>query len=109
MKMKRSLMTVVMIGIIGLFNLCFAAGSATTDPAKQLPEKTEAKAGHVEVKGVIKQTDSGLQLFDGRQTYLLKGKKPLKALVGKLVKVSGDLKKTQAGDVIHVEKATATN
>ena len=66
----------------------------------------QEKASYIYVKGELKETETGISLFDGKETYQLKAddQATLKPMVGKLVMVSGELSTLETGTVILVKK-----
>ncbi|MCG8634074.1 MAG: hypothetical protein MI863_09620 [Desulfobacterales bacterium] len=107
MKTKMTLIAVLIIGFAGMGFMALAAEQKTTGDA-------EAPAAVIQVRGVMEKSETGLALFDGNQTYGLKGCENIKGvkvedMVGKLVKVSGDLEKTDKGAFINVKEVAAAN
>lgn len=109
MNARKTLIAVLIFGIVGTGNPGFASGQKGIDTVKQNKLKTQMKTGSIEVRGVVKKTEAGLALFDGRKTYLLKGDDALESLAGKLVNISGDLQVGEKGPAILVKKAMVAN
>lgn len=105
MKINRIAIIVMTLGILAVCNLSFAAQAQKTDSMKKPSATAQVAAGEVEITGVIKQEDKGFLLINGTQTYLLKGDTALEPLIGKLVKVRGELEQTRKGQVLTVKKA----
>lgn len=108
MNARNTLIAALIIGIIGIVgtgNPGFASGQKGIDTVKQNKLETQIKARSIEVRGVVKKTEAGLVLFDGKKTYLLKGDDVLDSLAGKLVDISGDLQAGEKGPAILVKKA----
>lgn len=108
MKTKTILIAVLIVGLIGVGTMAWAS-EQKNEPAKQVTADASMDVTPIEVKGMMKQTESGLLLFDGKETYLLKCDKALENLIGKLVTISGDLQKDENGSAIVVKKAMVAN
>jgi hypothetical protein len=63
-----------------------------------------AKAKPKTVTGMVEKTDKGIILKARREIYTVTGK-DLSSLVGKKVKVTGTLTKTEKGSIFHVMRA----
>ncbi len=108
MKTRITLIAVLIIGLAGFGTLSFATEKKTTGIAK-VSAPTNMVVTQIEVKGLVKQTKAGLFLYDGNETYLLKGEKILETLVGRLVKINGELQKSENGSAILVKTALKVN
>ncbi|MCP4718778.1 MAG: hypothetical protein GY860_04900 [Desulfobacteraceae bacterium] len=108
MKTKITLIAVLIIGLIGMGNPAFATEKKTKEAAPVAADTT-MQSTQIEVKGIVKKTESGISLFDGNKTYLLEGDLVHENMIGNLVKVNGDLQKKENGATIIVEKAIRVN
>ena len=59
----------------------------------------------VEVDGMLMQTDKGLAVVTGTNSYVVAGK-DLSDMIGKLVKVTGTIAEVNGGQVIEVMQVT---
>ena len=108
MRIKTTLIAVLIIGLIGMGNTVFAT-EKKTNKATPVSSDITLEATKIEVKGMVKQTESGLSLFDGNRLYLLEGDIVDEKMIGNLVKVSGDLQTKEDQATIIVEKAIKVN
>jgi len=103
MKTKIALIALIIAGLIGTANMAFATAQKTDGAAaKAIQAVTETKT--FAFRGLVKETPAGITLFDGKETYVLKGNK-LDELVGKIVVVTGKIQKTDKTTTILVKKA----
>ncbi|MCG8618291.1 MAG: hypothetical protein MI802_18910 [Desulfobacterales bacterium] len=122
--MKRILTTGIIIGLMGMAALAIASGNqkqkaADTASSKimETPAAAEVAPGPIKVRGVMEKNEEGLALFDGKETYQLSGfgevegmnKETLDNMIGKLVRISGDLEKNEKGARIFVKEVTVAN
>ncbi|HCY87839.1 MAG TPA: hypothetical protein DHV36_22075 [Desulfobacteraceae bacterium] len=122
--MKHIITTGIIIAVLGMTALALASGDQkqkTTDKASakvmETPAAAEVAPGPIKVRGVMEKTEEGLALFDGKETYQLSGfgnvegmdKETLDKMIGKLVSISGDLEKNEAGARIFVKEVTVAN
>lgn len=86
----------------------------TATPTAQV-EQTETHASpqasssvpidSVEVDGMLMQTDKGLAIVTGTNSYVVAGK-DLSDMIGKIVKVTGTIAEVNGGQVIEVMQVT---
>ena len=122
--MKNLITSTIAIGIISIAALAIASGTQkqkTENPAPakaiETPAPAEVAAGPIKVRGVMKKSEEGLSLFDGKKTYQLAGFSEIKGMnadaiekmVGKLVSISGDLEKRGASARIMVKEVLVVN
>ncbi|MEH0019631.1 MAG: hypothetical protein V6Z89_08260 [Desulfobacter sp.] len=116
--MKKAVIAALIVGLVGIGYMAFATEQgATRETAAQetMAAGTDALAeGPINVRGVVEKSESGLALFNGKETYLLKGgeevrEDALEGMIGKLVKISGDLEKDDKGAWINVKEAVVAN
>ncbi|WDP91174.1 MAG: hypothetical protein HUN04_16305 [Desulfobacter sp.] len=107
MKIKITLMAIILAGLMGIQ----AAGFAAEQKQEGAAEAVATAAGYTleygktaVVRGVIEKTDAGLFLLDGKGTFLLKGEEDLSKLVGQPVEVKGLLKKGEKSNILLVEQ-----
>ncbi len=113
MKTKITLIAVLIIGFVGMGFMAFATEQeASKDAAATAGQDVEAPAALIQVRGVMERSETGLALFDGNDTYELKGcenVKKVEDMIGKLVKISGDLEKNDKGTFINVKEVAVAN
>jgi len=107
MKTKFTLIAVLVISLSGTCNMAFAKEQKTQD--KTVTTVAMKAENTVAVKGIVKQTQSGLSLYDGQQTYILKGNMPLVGMIGKIVQVDGSIQKTEKDSILIVKQIIETN
>jgi hypothetical protein len=84
-------------------------GSKAAEPAGKAAEPaakatTSAKSKPKTVTGMVEKTPTGLILKARREIYTLSGK-DLSSMVGKKVKITGTVTKTDKGSAFHVMRA----
>ncbi len=115
MKTKMTLIAVLIIGFVGMGFMAFATEQkASKDATAKATQDVEAAAALIQVRGVMERSETGLALFDGNDTYQLKGCENVKGvkvedMIGKLVKISGDLEKNDKGAFINVKEVAVAN
>lgn len=109
MKTKITLIGVLIIGLVGTFNMAFAAENKIKKETTAAAQTAEIQEQDIEVRGVVEKSKSGLALFDGNNTYALEGDHDLKGMIGKLAKITGTLKKDETGATIIVKQAVVAN
>lgn len=109
MKTIITLTAALIMALVGICNPVFASGSGKSEPVKQVQAEEQLKAAAVEIKGIVKKTDTGLSLYDGAKSYVLRGDQLPESLIGKIVIVHGDLMTTQNGNAIVVKKVMIDN
>lgn len=122
--MKNIVITGMILGLMGLAALAIASGNKEKKEARkpsakvmEAPAAAEVAPGPIKVRGVMEKTEGGLALFDGKETYQLAGLaevegmnvETLEKMVGKLVKISGDLEKNERGARILVRDVSVAN
>ncbi len=113
MKTKMTLIAVLIIGFTGMGIMAFAT-EQKVDKKAAATQDVEAASALIQVRGVMEKSKTGLALFDGNDTYQLKGCENVKGvkvedMVGKLVKISGDLEKSDKGAFINVKEVAVAN
>jgi hypothetical protein len=81
-----------------------AADPTSGKPASSSDKAAPAKAKPKTVTGMVEKTDKGITLKARRELYTVTGK-DLSSLVGKKVKVTGTLTKSDKGNTFHVMRA----
>ncbi len=115
MKTKMTLIAVLIIGFVGIGVMaCATEQKANKDAAATTSQDVEAAAALVQIQGVMEKSEAGLALFDGNDTYQLKGCENVKGvkvedMIGKLVKISGDIEKNDKGAFINVKEVAVAN
>ncbi len=113
MKTKMTLIAVLIIGFVGMGFMAFAT-EQKADKDAAVKTTQEVPAALIQVRGVMERSETGLALFDGNDTYELKGCENIKDvkvedMIGKLVKISGDLEKNDKGAFINVKEVAVAN
>jgi hypothetical protein len=80
------------------------AADISGKPASSSDKTAPAKAKPKTVTGMVEKTDKGIILKARRELYTVTGK-DLSSMVGKKVKVTGTLTKTDKGNTFHVMRA----
>ena len=107
MKFKKELILLLTATMIAMGSLVYAQDSNVASDAEPKDAKeagTEQVHHQIQVKGVVEKTDNEVTLFDGKTTYLLKGKIDLDPFAGKAVIVIGDGYSTDTGMEILVRQ-----
>lgn len=107
MKKQITLITVLVIGLGIICGIAIAQDKTTIQKAAV----TAPAAGEnmVEIKGIIKSSESGVILYDGKENYLLKGNEVLEDMVGKIVEVNGTVEKDGTNSVLLVNQVVQVN
>ncbi len=115
MKTKMTLIAVMILGFLAIANLALAGASKTQKAAvtNKTADAVEMEITPIDVKGVMEKSDSGLTLFDGKNTYMVKADKQtgpkfgkeLEQMAGKMVKLKGSLQENEQGALLVVTKA----
>lgn len=115
MKTKMTLIAVMILGFLATANLALAGESKTQKAAvtNKTADAAEIAGTPIDVRGVMEKSDTGLTLFDGKNTYMVKAAKQvgpefgkeLDQMAGKLVKVRGSLQRGEHETLLVVTQA----
>ena len=119
MKIYLALIIALVIGLSGIGQMAFASAGTVLDTDAQMASAVEDQeiVKAIQIQGIMQASDQGVSLECPNSTYQLKGCENLegmeddtiKSMMGKLVKVSGDLERTEAGLFIHVRDLETIN
>ncbi len=103
--------TLTIIGFACLFAIACSDSPTTTGQVKKTETQassqvaSSAPAGSAEIAGMLMQTEKGLAIVTGTDTYVLAGK-DLSDRIGQTVKVTGTLAEIDGDQVIDVMSVT---
>ncbi len=109
-----TLIAVLIIGFTGMGFMAIAAEQKASKETAATTAKSVDAAALIQVRGVMERSETGLALFDGNDTYQLKGCENVKGvkveeMIGKVVKISREIEKNDKGAFINVKEVAVAN